>query len=287
MKVIPGITIEQGSYGLRAVLTAAWSEAIERQLRTRAVAELELNHAKGWKGDSLAFLSAFPQLRLLKIIDLKIASVDPIHGLSELRSLEVITYCKTELRFGAFPHLEDCALEWRPKAASLFDCVTLKKLFVDRYSGKDTEPFGRLRNLESLAILSAPVENLRGLSALKRLRSLRLANLKHLSSLAGIEGLTNLEEIEMDTCRKVTSVDEVAHLTALKKLHLNNGGAIASLKPLLNLDGLESVMFYESTNIVDGDLSPLLRQKNLARISFQNRRHYSHQREFFGVAYSR
>jgi hypothetical protein len=70
-------------------------------------------------------------------------------------------------------------------------------------------------------------------------------------------------------------------LTALKKLHLNNGGAIASLKPLLNLDGLESVMFYESTNIVDGDLSPLLRQKNLARISFQNRRHYSHQRIFW------
>jgi hypothetical protein len=41
--------------------------------------------------------------------------------------------------------------------------------------------------------------------------------LKHLSSLAGIEGLTNLEEIEMDTCRKVTSVDEVAHPHRVEK----------------------------------------------------------------------
>jgi hypothetical protein len=45
-------------------------------------------------------------------------------------------------------------------------------------------------------------------------------------------------------------------------------------------------LFYESTNIVDGDLSPLTRQKNLSSVSFQDRRHYSHKRLEFGVAYS-
>ena len=134
-------------------------EAIEL-LQEKAVAEIELNHAKGWRGDTLDFLAAFPQLRSLKIIDLTIPSVEPIHVLGELRALEeVITYCKTELRFAAFPHLEECALEWRPKATSLFDCRTLKKLFVNRYRGKDTVPFGRLKALESLAILNAPIED--------------------------------------------------------------------------------------------------------------------------------
>jgi len=285
--MMSGVIYENGDYGLRAVLTAAWSESLGHDLREKAVAELELNHAKGWRGDDLSFLSAFRELRAFKIIDFTIASVEPIHFLNELRSLEVTTYCKTAINFSVFPRLEDCALEWRPKAVSLFDCGTLNKLFINRYAGKHTTSFARLVNLESLAILNAPVENLHGLSALKRLRSLRLANLKRLTSLAGIERLANLEELEINTCRGVAAIEEVGCLSQLRKLHLNNGGDVKSLKPLEKLNALEAVLFYESTNIVDGDLSPLLRQKHLSRVSFQNRRHYSHRREEFGVTYSK
>ncbi len=284
--MIAGVAIESGAHGLRAVLTATWSEALGRYLQEQPVAEIELNHAKGWHGDTLTFLSAFPRLRSLKVIDLTISSVEPIHALRELRALEVTTYCKTELRFSAFPHLEECALEWRPKATSLFDCQTLKNLFVNRYSGKDLEPFGRLKKLESLAILNAPIENLRGLQDLNNLQSLRLANLKRLTSISGIEGLVNLEKLEIHTCPGITSIAGIEHLSRLRQLHLNNDGAIASLKPLEELTALESVLFYESTNIVDGDLSPLTRQKKLTRVSFQNRRHYSHRLQDFGGAQS-
>ena len=90
--------------------------------------------------------------------------------------------------------------------------------------------------------------------------------------------MTNLEELEIHACRRIRSIDEIGCLT----LHLNNDGDIESIKPLAKLGGLESMSFYESTNIIDGDLSPLLNQKNLSRVSFKNRRHYSHQREEFG-----
>ena len=269
------IIFENGDYGLRAVVKSAWSAAIGHSLQERPIAELELNHAKGWQGNDLSFLAAFPRLRALEILDLKISSVEPVHLLHELQSLDVITYCKTELRFAAFPSLEKCGLEWRSKAASLFDCKTLRKLFVNRYNGKNTDPFARLKNLESLAILNAPIENLYGLRELKCLRSLRLANLKKLTSLEGIEGLTDLEELEIHTCRRIGSIDEIRSLTRLRTLDINNDGAIASLKPLEKLNRLERVTFYESTNILDGDLSPLKMQKNLSRVAFKNRRHYS------------
>ena len=74
-------------------------------------------------------------------------------------------------------------------------------------------------------------------------------------------------------------------MSRLRKLHVSNANEIESLKPLEKLSGLEWVTFVESTDIRDGDLSPLLRQKNLSRVSFQNRRHYSHSREDFGAAY--
>ena len=143
----------------------------------------------------------------------------------------------------------------------------------------------RLVNLESLQILNAPVKDLHGLRLLAKLRSLRLAGLTRLASLSGIDGLASLEELEVHTCRKIRSIDEIGWLSRLKKLHLNNDGAIDSLKPLAGLAQLESVLFYESTDIVDGDLSPLLQLKKLKRVSFQNRRHYSHRREDFGDLY--
>jgi Leucine-rich repeat (LRR) protein len=285
--MIEGIQLEDGEYGRRAVVTSVWSKEMIGYVLDNGVVELELNDGKGWRGTDLLFLAELPQLRSFKIIDLKISSVDPIHFLHELRALEVITYSQTAIRFSAFPRLEECALEWHPKASSLFDCTTLKKLFVNRYQGKDAALFARLVNLESLAILNAPVENLHGLGALKGLRFLRLANLKKLTSLAGIEKLVNLEELEIHTCRAIGSIEEVGSLSRLRKLYLNNDGDIESLKPLEKLNCLESVLFYESTNILDGDLSPLLHQKNLSRVSFQNRPHYSHRREEFGVAYTR
>jgi len=284
--IIDNITVEDGIYGRRALLNSGWATGMTEYFANNGIVELVLNQAKGWKGSDLSFLSRLPRLKLFEIFDFHIKDISPIHSLNDLKRLGVTTYCSTEIRFSAFPNLESCGLEWRPKAASLFDCGTLKSLFVNRYNGKDTAPFGRLVNLESLGILNAPVKNLSGLCELKKLRSLRLANLKRLTSLAGIEELTNLEELDIHTCRAIGSIEEIGSLTRLRKLHLNNDGDIASLKPIEKLTALESVLFYESTNIVDGDLSPLIRQKNLARISFQNRRHYSHRREDFGAAHS-
>ncbi len=277
--------LEDGEYGLRAVVTSAWAPDMARYLLAHNVLELELNYAKGWHGNDLSFLKQLPQLRAFKIIDWGISSVQPIHFLHDLRRLDVMTHCKTPITFSEFPELEDCSLEWRPKSELLFSCTTLKKLFVNRYNAKDVDSFSNLVNLESLAILNAPVNNLRGLSPLKRLKYLRLANLRQITSLAGIEGLADLEELNLDTCRAIDSIGEVGSLSGLRKLHVSNAGEIESLKPLEKLSDLEWVTFVESTNIRDGDLSPLLRQKNLSRVSFQNRRHYSHRREDFGAAY--
>lgn len=277
--------LQNGEYGRRAVITSSWRSGMSRSLGAHDVLELELNYAKGWRGNDLSFLKELPRLRAFTIIDhFELPDLEPVHHLHELRALDVQTYDKTPIRFSEFPHLADCGLEWRPKCESLFSRTTLKKLFLNSYKKKDTDAFSHLTQLEWLAVLNAPVQNLRGLSSLKHLKYLRLANLRQLASLAGIEQLTALEELNIDTCRRIGSIDQVRSLSILRRLHFGNSGKIESLKPLEKLSRLEWVSFAESTNIEDGDLSPLT-QKNLSRVSFQNRRHYSHRREDFGAAY--
>jgi Leucine-rich repeat (LRR) protein len=281
--MIRAVLLEQGTYGRRAVLTSSWSEAMNEILVREQVVELELNQGKGWTGADIRFVSRLTGLLSFEIFHFNIRDIQPIHDLHKLRRLGVTTYCSTALDFGAFPELESCGLEWRPGAESLFACTTLTDLFVNRYKGKDCRAVSGLTRLESLALLNAPLKSLDGLEGLTRLRSLRLAGLRALRELRGIEQLTNLEELDVHSCRGISSIDEVGQLQHLRKFHLNEDGPIASLKPLDKLSGLESIVFYGSTNIVDGDLSPLARQKNLLNVSFQNRRHYSHRREEFAA----
>jgi hypothetical protein len=272
-----------GEYGPRAVLTQPWNACTLRQLKKHKVVELELNMAKGWGGHDIAFVAEFPELQAFEILDLHIPSVAPIHSLHQLRRLKVITYCPTEIRFGAFPALEICNLEWRAGAKSVFECTSLKDLFINRYEGRDSSVFGTLRNLEDLGVLNSPLGELRGLAPLTKLRKLRLNNLSRLTSLSGLERLTSLEELNIEGCRKVHSIAEVGSLPRLKGLHFGGNAEIESLAPLKLHNALESVSFWGSTKIVDGDLSPLASLPKLTYVAFQNRRHYTHRHEDFGT----
>lgn len=95
-----------------------------------------------------------------------------------------------------------------------------------------------------------------------------------------------LEELEIQRCKGITAISEVFKLGKLKRLLLIDLGGIASIGGIENLTELEEFLFYESTNIVDGDLSPITRLKKLSKISYQNRKHYSHRREQFGKLYA-
>jgi internalin A len=281
MESATGYLLERGAFGTRAVLTSDWDAETERSLLKQPIAEIELNSGKGWQGKSLEFLANFPELLALSIIGGIAEHIEPIHRLHNLRLLRVLAYCKNEIRFYEFPHLIDCGLQWRPKAMSVFDAFGLRVLFVSGFNGTDTRQFGRLTRLESLSILGAPISSLEGLAPLLELRSLRLGDLRKLLSLSGIENLVRLEKLEISTCRKIRLIDEISSLAKLRELYLGNMGDNQSLKPLAQLSQLHRVTFVESTNILDGDLSPLIGLPRLEVVSFQNRRHYSHRREAF------
>jgi hypothetical protein len=281
-----GYHLEQGSFGVRAVLTSDWSAGICEALLKQPITEIELNRGKGWRGQDLSFLSDFPELLALKIIGRTAHSISSIHALHNLRALHVLAYCKDEIRFREFPHLIECGLQWRPKAISVFDSLGLQNLLVNGFSKPDTALFGKLRNLEALTILGSPTKSLQGLATLTKLRSLRLGDLRALESLGGVENLTTLDKLEIDTCRKLRSIEEVRALLNLHELYLDRLGDVQSLKPLESLVQLKRLTFVDSTNILDGDLSPLLALPYLELVSFQNRKHYTHRRENFGHSHA-
>lgn len=275
------IEFTNNDFGVHATITGEWQDSFYDLFKEKNVKSLELNRAKGWKGKEINFLKEIDNLVSFSILDFQIQSVLPIHNLKNLKKLEVITYCKTTLDFSAFPKLEHCSIKWRKGCESLFNSRDLKELFIDGYKLTESEVFSKLIQLERLTVVNSSFKDLNGLSKLTKLNYLRLGYLANLLSIHPIYTLKNLQEIEIQNCKKITSIKGIEALSELRKLLLLDLGDIDSLLPLKSIENIQWVLFYGTTNIVDGDISFLKGLKTLSRVSFQNRRHYTVKKEEF------
>lgn len=271
--------IEDGIYGPSMVVKGKWNEFHRRSLERRKIYELQLNTAKGWVGRKVDFLKDLGFLKAVSItgIGTPVKDDSGVHHLNKLKYLSIHTYCKNQIDFSCFPNLECCVFEWRPRSESLFQCTKLKDLWINCYKKRDTEEFKSLPKLESLGFGNGPIASLKGLSSLTRLRELEIWGLRKLNSLDGLEKLKNLEKLEIGICKHFKSIEKVSHLNKLKFFYLDNCGEIESLRPLLKNKNLEVFLMVESTNILDGDMTPLLKLKKIKKaFSGPVRKHYSH-----------
>lgn len=262
--------IEDGMYGKRILLKSAWDNSLITEFKRRKVKELYLNYVKGWTGDNLDFLSSVKFLVGFDLIDWSKLNISGIHELNDLRFLSLSTACKSEVNFVCFPNIEICFLNWRPRAKSIFDATSLKRLYLDQYKGQDTDLFSCLHSLEFLEVGNCPAKSLEGLGELSRLRCLGLYRFSKLPSLHGIERLSTLNQLQLSVSAKIDSLEKLETMRNLKHLIFENRGAVESLKPLEKLAKLESVLIY--SKVRDKDLTPLKRLPNLktAYVKFDN-----------------
>ncbi len=240
---------------------------------------MELNYAKGWRSSDLTFLRELSDLEAIDITDWNIDDVSAVNKLSRLRDLSISTYCKTILDFFNWPNLEQCSLEWRPGAASLFEHRGVKTIFINKFRGRDLSDFSGMIQLETLRLKGPTrLESCRGIESLTRLTHFELALATKLNSLEHLESLTRVQHLVIHTCRKVGNISPLQALREIRELHLNNCGDIKSIQVLRNLKNLEKFLFYESTNVLDGDLSVLEKLPRLKVVAFKERPHYSHKR---------
>lgn len=276
-----GYKIENGMFGRRMVLTGPWQPSLTGEVQRQRVVELEANYAQGWKrGDGVGFLEGLPHLQAFEVIDWNIEDVSPIHCLSNLRHLKVSTYCKTAIDFSAFPQLETVSLEWRARAKSIFNSRTLKRVFVNRFSGSDLEPFLEIPTLIDLSVASPKLVELGVPPGRRVLESLGIYNARKLKDLEGIQRLDRLTRLKVNDCGKIGNINPLAALGSLRVLHLCDDGELESLQPVRALGDLRELLFYGTTSIQDGRVDFLL-SLGLEKVVFQDRRHYDVKRSAF------
>jgi hypothetical protein len=234
-----------------------------------------ITNDNGYILDNVDFFKEYDFIEIVIVSAYKEIDYSGIHYLINLKILilNILSKENQYIDFSKFPNLIDCRFNWRAKAISLFDCTSLEYLNITKYKGTDLDKFEKLVNLKTLCIGQSAIETLNGITKLTSLVKLDLFNNRKLSSFNGISVLKHLKEFSIDSCKGLSEINEISQLENLEKLKINNCGDIESVKPIVGLKNLKEFYFQDSTNVVDGDISPCI---GLSKTSFQDRKHYNY-----------
>jgi len=132
-----------------------------------------------------------------------------------------------------------------------------------------------LENPKYVELIRSNIQSFEGIDSLGCIKRLEL---HHCTKIENDEGLSSLssdiEWLHLNTCRKFEMSDELRSLKNLKVLCLNDCAPIENLEFLSDFPNLVDFRFV-GTNILDGNLRPLLDHQNLVNVGFMNKRHYN------------
>ena len=234
-----------------------------------------ISNDNGYLLDNVDFFKEYNFIEIVIISAYKEVDYAGIQYLKNLKvlALNILSKDNQIIDFSKFPNLLDCRFTWRTKASSLFDCTSLEYLGITKYKGESLEKFNKLVNLKTLSIGQSSIETLNGLKKLVSLENLDLFNNRKLVDFHGIGDLKSLKKLSIEYCKGLNKINEVGSLHNLEKLIINNCEDIDSIKPIEGLKNLKEFYFQDSTNIIDGDISPCI---GLSKASFQDRKHYNY-----------
>lgn len=278
-------SIERGEFGKRLIVREPWNDNLEALATRERVAELVLATMQyGWAGSNVEFLARLPWLKVLELDHLTIDDILPVGDLHELAILRLNTpRAKMVPDFSALQRLRMLVIAyWMPRTETAFNCRTLERLLVYKYPYEDITPLSRLTKLDSLLFVNTyRLKSIRGIHALQKMEYLGFFLCPKLTDITEIAEVKSIKELAFDTCKKARPFDVVGSLKGLRSLFFNNCGPVESIAALRNTPDLEEFLFWESTDVLDGDLSPMAALPRLRCHAFKNRKHYSHTGDYF------
>jgi hypothetical protein len=133
--------------------------------------------------------------------------------------------------------------------------------------------------LKYLELNWANIKNFDGIEKFKNLKRLELHYCVKLENDFGLSKLKeNLEFLHINTSKKFIFTNELLQLKKLKVLCLNSCGPIENLEFLKNFPNLIDFRFV-NTNILDGNLKPILEHPNIKSVGFLNKKNYNYKDE--------
>jgi hypothetical protein len=157
-----------------------------------------------------------------------------------------------------------------------------KKYAVLRHYNTKNKDFSEIPINNQIEYLELNLSNCTSFRGVERIKGIKRLELHYCTKLQSDDAISTikdtLEWLHISMSKKITLSSEILSLKELKVLCLNDCGSIESLKFLEHFPNLLDFRFV-NTNIIDGDLTPILKHPSLINAGFTNKRNYSHKFE--------
>jgi len=125
----------------------------------------------------------------------------------------------------------------------------------------------------------ANIKNFEGIEKFKNLKRLELHYCVKLENDKGLSQLKDkIEFLHINQSKKFKFTDELHELKKLKVLCLNACGSLDNLDFLKNFPDLVDFRFVD-TNVLDGNLKPILEHPTIRTVGFLNKKYYNYKDE--------
>jgi len=142
-------------------------------------------------------------------------------------------------------------------------------------SRKNFEDFPANGSVKYLELTLANMTSFKGVSVLGKVKRIELHYCLKLESDTGLSEVSDsLEWLHINQSKKFYLDEELVGLSELKVLCLNNCAPLPDLEFLDRFPRLVDFRFV-GTNVLSGDLSPIIRHPTLCSVGFLNKRHYN------------
>lgn len=203
-----------------------------------------------------------PRLKNIKgiTIQFEIQNINPLFNFNHLTHLGLPENVKIEFDFSRFENLIYLGGSFPKKYINFHQLKHLKFTYLFEYKKSDLIDFAACKDLRALWMYSAPIESLNGLGELSNLTQIDLENCRKLTSLNGISSRNiNLHTVHLVNCTNLRKVDALTELPNLRKLQLYQIYELDSLSFLTSLSKLEKLMMHPSkVGVQNNDYYPLI-----------------------------
>jgi hypothetical protein len=182
----------------------------------------------------------------------------------------------TGIDFACLPLLEVFSGDWHKDNCNIARCLELRDLSTWHFNSpsRDFTEFAHLPRLERFFAAQTNIETLDGVETLDDLRHLTVAHASKLESLTALaERDCGIRELHFDKVKKIASYEPIGAIKMLRWLELSACAPMKNLKWTAGLNHLDFFSFVD-TNVLDGDLSPLVRLPKLRKIGTFDKKHY-------------
>jgi hypothetical protein len=206
----------------------------------------------------------------------------------DIAPLKLLSKTLTELwgdEFNSIQNLEDFPVlrvlrqSWSKEMSRHHFQSCLEVLLLDKYLPSNSSGLSDLPstpNLRSLELVVPGIKDLNEIDRYPKLEYLDIYSARKLVSIADLERCSSLKRLELCGCKKINDLQEtLSKCSHLERLVLEKVSDLENIQFIELMPNLKWLNLMD-TNVIDGDMSPLLRHPSLEYAVFTSKKHFSH-----------